>query len=173
MLVLYELILLTAIHVHLSLYFANQFILYWNMLQAQSIFTWKDHAKTKLAIKAQSLTEQVIMMSTSVQTTALTKQKLQCTYWNNWSCSSPSSQFAPFPPSYYWIHPSPFLVALHLPELSIFLLNPLNMLLLLFFLPPQLPNSITKVTQQNPLILGGLTINPHIIATIPEFLHSK
>ena len=79
--------------------FANQFILHWNMLQAQSTFTWKDHAQTKLATKAQALTEQVIMMSTSVQTTALTKQKLQCTYWNNCSCSSPSSQFAPFPPS--------------------------------------------------------------------------
>ena len=51
--------------------------------------------------------------------------------------------------------------------------NPLNLLLLLFFLNPQLPNSITKVTQQNPLILGGLTINPHIIAAIPGLLHSN
>ena len=172
MLVLYELILLTAIYVHLSLHFANQFILHWNMLQAQSTFTSKDHAQTKLATKAQALTEQVIMMSTSVQTTALTKKKLQCTYWNNWSRSSPSSQVAPFPPSSYWIHSSPFLVelsyawALHFPPES------LNMMLLLFFLPPKLPNRITKVTHQNPLILGGLTIHPHIIATIPEFLHS-
>ena len=30
-----------------------------------------------------------------------------------------------------------------------------------------------KITQQNPLILGGLTINPHIIAAIPGLLHSN
>ena len=50
------------------------------MLQAQSTFTSKDHALTKVATKAQALTEQVTMLSTSVQTTALTKQKLQFTY---------------------------------------------------------------------------------------------
>ena len=66
-----------------------------------------------------------------------------------------------------------FLVAHQLPYISIFLLNPLNLLLLLCFLLPQLPNSITKMTQQNPLILGGLTINPHIIAAIPGLLHSN
>ena len=50
-----ELILLTAIHVHLSLHFANKFILHWNMLQSQSTFTSKDHAQTKVATKAQAL----------------------------------------------------------------------------------------------------------------------
>ena len=66
-----------------------------------------------------------------------------------------------------------FLVAHQLPYISIFLLNPLNLLLLLCFLLPQLPNSIRKITQQNPLILGGLTINPRIIAAIPGLLHSN
>ena len=49
----------------------------------------------------------------------------------------------------------------------------MNLLLLLCFLLPQLPNNITKITQQNPLMLGGLTINPHIIAAIPGLLHSN
>ena len=50
------------------------------MLQAQSTFTSKDHALTNVATKAQALIEQVTMLSTSEQITALTKQKLQCTY---------------------------------------------------------------------------------------------
>ena len=109
----YELyILLTTIHLHFSLHFANTFFWHWNRLQVEPTFTSKDQALTQKSHKSSCSNRTSHIVEYFSTNNSPNKEKLQCNYESNWSFYSPWSPVYPFLPSSSSNHPSPFLVAL-------------------------------------------------------------